>query len=227
MEQKIYYVTNTKGVKSLYSKILVYLDGQKIKFIDDEPVDLYPTCELRCMLDSSNISLEFPNNKGDLDINKTVLIQTNSKALNGYIWKFYDNIYTNETIYYSFSKSGMHKIEFWGSYISGEKIYLYDYAFVKKKSTSTKQDYSDSKVKVIETDFEIQYKDRLHFSHSNCPVAPRINGGYYIAFTDKKNFLHILSYDRNDILIKDFNTQENAYPDDITATDYGFAVYMF
>ena len=58
---------------------------------------------------------------------------------------------TTETIQYSFSKSGLNKIEFWGSYINGEKVYLCDYAFVKKKSISSHQDYSDSKIKLIET----------------------------------------------------------------------------
>jgi hypothetical protein len=70
------------------------------------------------------------------------------------------------------------------------------------------------------------YIHRLHFEHSNFPIAPRDNGGYYIAFTDTNKFLHVLSYNKEDVLIKDFNTTEIAYPHDITATDYGFAVYM-
>ena len=72
----------------------------------------------------------------------------------------------------------------------------------------------------------MQYTNKLHFEHSNSPVAPRTNGGYYIAFSDKNKFLHVLSYDKDDNLIKDFNTNEKAYPHDITATDYGFAIYM-
>ena len=230
MEQKSYYLTNTKGTKTIFSKIFMYLDGTSIKFIDTEPKDingnLSQKAVIRCMLDLSNIKLEFPNNKEDLNINEKVLIKTNSKSLNGYLWKIKDNIYTTETIQFTFSKSGIHKIEFWGSYINGEKVYLCDYAFVKKKPISSSQEYSDSKIKLVETDFEIQYFTQLHFQHSNCPVAPRVNGGYYIAFTDKNKFLHVLSYDRNDKLLKDFNTTEKAYPHDITATDYGFAIYM-
>jgi len=136
MTQRAYYVTNTLGGKTLFSKIFMYLDGTKIKFIDSDTSsiigNLSQTAELRCMLDFSNISLEFPNNKGDLNMNKIVSIKTNSKALNGYLWKIQDSIYTTETIQHSFSKSGIHKIEFWGSYINGETIYLCDYAFVKK-----------------------------------------------------------------------------------------------
>ena len=96
MTQRAYYVTNTIGVKSKFSKIFMYLDGKKIKFIDSEtsPIigNLSQTAELRCMFDFSKIKLEFPNNKGDLDINKTVSIKANSRALNGYLWKIQDNI---------------------------------------------------------------------------------------------------------------------------------------
>ena len=48
------------------------------------------------------------------------------------------------------------------------------------------------------------YTSKLHFEHSNCPVSPKIDGGYYIAFTDTLKFLHVLSYDKKDILIKYF-----------------------
>ena len=72
------------------------------------------------------------------------------------------------------------------------------------------------------------YTNSLHFKYSNSPVAPRTDGGYYIAFTDTSTskYLHVLSYDKNDKLLKDFNTKEKANPVDIVATDKGFAVYM-
>ena len=72
----------------------------------------------------------------------------------------------------------------------------------------------------------MQYTTQLHFEHSNSPVAPKIDDGYYISFTDKDKWLHVLSYDKDDKLLKDFNTNEKAYPHDITSTDYGFAIYM-
>ena len=230
MTERTYYLTNTIGNKSFYSKYFMYLDGTKIKFLDSDTSsiigNLSQRAELRCMLDFSNITLEFPNNKGDLDINKIVSIKTNSKALNGYLWKIQNSIYTTETIQHTFSKSGMNKIEFWGSYINGEKVYLCDYAFVKKKYISSTQKYSDSNVKLIETEIDMKFNPQFHITYSNCPVAPRINGGYYIAFTDNNKFLHVLSYDRNDKLLKDFNTTNKAFIDDITATDYGFAIYV-
>ena len=72
----------------------------------------------------------------------------------------------------------------------------------------------------------MHYNNTLHFTQSNSPVAPRNDGGYYIAVSNTEKTLHILSFDRNDNLIKDFDTQEKAIPHDITATNYGFAVYV-
>lgn len=97
---------------------------------------------------------------------------------------------------------------------------------IKLASISSSQTFDNSKVKVIETPFEMTYVSSLHFQHSNSPIAPRTDGGYYIAFTDKNKYLHILSYDKNDLLLKDFNIMEKAYPVDIAATDNGFVVYM-
>ena len=53
-------------------------------------------------------------------------------------------------------------IEFWGNLINGEIVYSCEYAYVKKKSVSNKQDYNINNVKLIETDFDMHYR-RLYF----------------------------------------------------------------
>ena len=116
-------------------------------------------------------------------------------------------------------------IEFWGNLINGEVIYACEYAYVKKKSVSNKQDYNINNVKLIETDFDMYYRRQYFFDTGNSPVAPKADGGYYIAFSDLSNTLHILQYDKNDILIKDFNTTILGYPHDIVETDYGLVLY--
>ena len=79
------------------------------------------------------------------------------------------------------------------------------------------QYFQNSDIYSIETNFDMLYSSKVHCEHSNSPVAPRIDRGYYIAFTDKNKYLHVLSYDDYDKLIKDFNTKEKAYPVDISA----------
>ena len=78
--------------------------------------------------------------------------------------------------------------------------------FVSLADVSSSQDYDDTKVKLIETNFDMTYISSLHFKYSNAPVAPRTDGGYYVAFADTNKYLHVLSYDKNDKLLKDFNT---------------------
>ena len=89
------------------------------------------------------------------------------------------------------------------------------------------QEFENANAKAIETNFDMLYSSKVHCEHSNSPVAPRIDLGYYIAFTDKNKYLHVLSYGTDDKLIKDFNTKEKAYIVDITdVNDEGFAIYM-
>ena len=60
--------------------------------------------------------------------------------------------------------------------------------FVKKRNISSEQEFSESNIKKIETDFGMTYSNELHFTYSNSPVAPRIDGGYYVAFSDEFTF---------------------------------------
>ena len=223
MEQGINYLTNTKG-EGDFNKIMMYLEDKTIKFKDTTPLGGNTVC--RCLLVIYPIKLSISNIKGEINMNKKTVFTIDSNILNGYLWKIGENIYNTKSIEYTFTKSGMHPIEFWGNVINGETIYYCDYAFVKKLAISSSQEYDDSKIKTIETNFKMAYNAMIHFQYSNSPIAPRTDGGYYISFTDEVKYLHILSYDKDNNLIKDFNTTEKAYPFDITATDYGFAIYL-
>ena len=228
LEAGKYYLTNTLGKEGM-NKIFMYLDGTNIKFIDAHPFKVNSVC--RCMLELSRINLVFPNLKGAIELNpnEDTLIQTSrEKYASGFLWKIGDSIYTTKTITHKFEKSGMYMVEFWGNYINGEILYLCENVFVKKNSITNTQDDTPAgeNIKKIEIDFEMEYTSTLHFEHSNSPVAPRIDGGYYVSVTGKDKYLHVLSFDKDDELIKDFNTNENAYPFDIASTDYGFAIYM-
>ena len=225
MEANKYYLTNTKG-KDSANKYFMYLEGTNIKFIDADPSKVNSVC--RCMLDLERINLVFPNGAIELNQNVETSIQTSKgEYANGFLWKIGDKTYTSKEITHKFEKSGMYMVEFWGKYINGETLYLCQNVFVKKEPiTNSQADTPDANIKKIETDFEMEYTPALHFEHSNSPVAPRIDGGYYISVTGKDKCLHVLSYDKDDKLIRDFNTNEKAYPFDITSTDYGFAIYM-
>ena len=221
------YVTNSKGTTDeWFSFYMMYLDGKKIK-IGQFTSSNYWGGELvvRCVLKVPETKIEFPEVIGDINYQTKTFIKNNGEYFNGYLWKIHDDFYDSKNLTYTFNRSGTHMIEFWGNLINGEVVYACEYAYVKKKSVSNKQDFDVNNVKLIETDFDMYYRRSYFFETGNSPVAPKADGGYYVAFSDLSNILHILQYDRNDILIKDFNTTILGYPHDIVETDYGFVLY--
>ena len=229
MKEKIYYLTNTIAPSGGFNKYFLYLENNSIKFADQHPFKLPSGVSggVRCMISLANFKYILPVTGKDIDLNqKSVIKNSFGKYFIGYIWKIGDTIFKTETIEYTFTQSGGHKVEFWGKYSDDLELYLCDYIYVNKKSVISSQTFAESKIKAIETDFKMSYSNSLHFIHSNSPIAPKDNGGYYIAVTDTEKYLHVLSYDKSDNLIKDFNTTEKAFPNDIASTDYGFAIYM-
>ena len=229
MKEKIYYLTNTIAPSGGFNKYFLYLENNSIKFADQHPFKLPSGVSggVRCMISLANFKYILPVTGKDIDLNQKAVIKNSfGKYFIGYIWKIGDTIFKTETIEYTFTQSGGHKVEFWGKYSDDLELYLCDYIYVNKKSVISSQTFAESKIKAIETDFKMSYSNSLHFIHSNSPIAPKDNGGYYIAVTDTEKYLHVLSYDKSDNLIKDFNTTEKAFPNDIASTDYGFAIYM-
>ena len=229
MKVGIYYLTNTIAPSGGFNKYFLFLENNSIKFADQHPFKLPSGVSggVRCMISLANFKYILPITGKDIDLNqKSVIKNSFGKYFIGYIWKIGDTIFKTETIEYTFTQSGGHKVEFWGKYSDDLELYLCDYIYVNKKSVISSQTFAESKIKAIETDFKMSYSNSLHFIHSNSPIAPKDNGGYYIAVTDTEKYLHVLSYDKSDNLIKDFNTTEKAFPNDIASTDYGFAIYM-
>ena len=226
MSENLYYLTSNKTSTSSYSFIFVYFENGKVKIgeKDGTKIGYGRNMSVKCALSPPAVKLVYEK-EGDLEFNKTIRITTDGKYFNGYLWKIGDQKFETAIIQNSFTKSGGYKLEFWGNLMTGDIVYICDNIYIKKKEALSTQDFSESKIKLIETNFTMQYFTSIHFYHSNAPVAPRANGGYYIAVSDSSKFLHVLSYDNNDNLVKDFNTTDIAYPQDITETDYGFAYY--
>ena len=227
MTKGLYYITNSKGkTDEWFSFFMMYLDGKEIKISDKTSTQLgAKNLIIKCVLKVPETKIEFPLVEGDIDYNKSTTIRTNGKYFNGYLWKIGNNFYNSKSVTYTFTRSGSHLIEFWGNLINGEVAYSCDYAYVKKKPVSNKQNFNINTVKLIETDFEMHYYGYIYFSCSSSPVAPKVDGSYLIAVSDKSSYLHILHFDRYDNLTKDLNTTKIGYPVDIVETDYGFVVY--
>ena len=232
MSEGIYYNTNTKG-NGDYNKIFMILKDGEIKFEDFDPVE-YVSNPLKtqkfhtiCKLDIPKVELVFPDDKRDFDYNSEIEIKVNNyDYFIAYLWKINDEIIKNKTVTSSLKVSGVNSVEFWGKYVTGEMEYLCDVFYVSSGKISDDQEFDESKIKKITTGFKMEYKNAVTFTTSNSPVAPRDDGGYYIAVQNTDKILHILSFDKDNNMIKDFDTQEKARPHDITTTFCGFAVYV-
>ena len=231
MADNIYYVTNTKG-NGDYNKIFMILKNNAIQFEDFDPMSFIISASSTkfhtvCMLGIPDGKIVFPDDKIDFDYNAVLKLQTN---FNGYytdtLWKINDQIIKNETVTITLNEPGVNNVEFWGKYVTGKIEYLCEIFFVENEKIPSKQEYADNKIKKITTDFKMFYNPSLTFTTSNCPVAPRDDGGYYVAVANTDKYLHILSFDKDDKLLKDFDTGEKARPHDITSTFIGFAVYV-
>lgn len=227
MSENLYYLTSNKTKTSTFSFIFLYFKNGKVLLEDLDATKIgYGTkISIKCALFPPSANFVFPDYEGDIKFKVATNIKTDGQYFNGYLWRIGTTKYNTSKIKHTFTKSGVQRVEFWGKLMTGETVYLCKNVYVKKKAISSSQTFSESKIKNIQTNFSMIYAPYLNFQHSNAPVAPRINGGYYIAVTDQFKYLHILSYDKNDKLIKDFNTTDLAYPQDITETDYGFVYY--
>ena len=224
-----YFLTKNKTNSGNYNYYLMYLDGKNVK------ISNFTISSISIDKISINCILSFPKTTkflydrdfGELEYGTSTTIKTDNNYINGYLWRVSQNaFYKSSSISPKFTQSGRHRIELWAKVVNGDDIYLCDYVYVKKKKVTSTQDFSDSAIKKIETNFKMTYTNQLHFEHSNSAVSPRIDGGYYVSFSDDSKFIHVLSYDKDDNLLKDLNTNEKGYILDITTTDYGFAIYI-
>ena len=226
MTENKYFLTKNKTSSGNF--YCMYLEGNKVK-VSDFNLKTIPSANLsiNCeLVPPKTVKFVF-SDPGDINYNTETTIKIDTKYANGYLWRINEKKYeTNSIINPKFTQSGRQRIELWANIISGGVVYLCDYIYVKKKEVSSSQEFSSNSIKKIETDCKMSYTSQLHFEHSNCPVSPRSDGGYYIAFTDTLLYLHVLSYDKNDNLIKDLNTTKKGYIHDIASTDYGFSIYV-
>ena len=224
-----YFLTKNKTNSGNFNYYFMYLDGKNVK-ISNFTISSIPKDKI-----SINCILSFPKTTkflydgdfGELEYGTSTTIKIDNNYINGYLWRVSQTVfYKSSSISPKFTQSGRHRIELWAKVVNGDDIYLCDYIYVKKKKVTSTQDFSDNAIKKIETNFKMTYVNKLHFEHSNSAVSPRIDGGYYVSFSDGLKFIHVLSYDKDDNLLKDLNTNEKGYILDITTTDYGFAIYI-
>ena len=82
-------------------------------------------------------------------------------------------------------------------------------------------------IKIVSNEFKSTYEKAIHFGHSEGPIAPKTDGGYYLCYYNiNDKHLHVIDFDSNDRIKNNFDTKYNAYPHDIVETTNGFVAYL-
>ena len=168
MTENKYYLTKNKTSSGNF--YCMYLSGQTVK-IGEFNIKLIPVANIsiNCRLTPpTTAKLVYSGDFGEIEYNKISTIKTDNQYINGHLWRIGQNrYYKNSVINPRFNQSGRQRIELWGRVVSGEVIYLCDYVYIKKKTVSSSQSFSEKNIKKIETDFKMTYTPQLHFEHSN------------------------------------------------------------
>ena len=186
----------------------------------------------KCIIESLTPDIEITPQSNYNYVGDSKNFAVDNTNLIGNLWRINkdnDNVIINNfNISYSFVNNGLNMIESWYYDILGYLHYKCKNIFVDKNVSYTFNSFNfNNDYKKLNTSETVDYNNKIHFTYSNAPVAPRFHGGYYIAFKSKSdNYIHILSYDKNDNLVKNFNTNINGNVLDITATSTGFAIYI-
>ena len=85
--------------------------------------------------------------------------------------------------------------------------------------------FSMEDVKNLSYAFNSSRVDEMFWAPSQNPIAPKQDGGYYLCYREKSNYLHVAEFDKSDKLIKNENLTYKAIPFDIVETNNGFAIY--
>ena len=228
-----YAVTNSKADSNLNSYLyyVIYVNGTSKKVEKTTILINKVASYMKCVIETLSPEIEVgPTSNYSPYVGDQKYFYMNDTFLLGTLWRINNNSITKNqyNISYTFENNGINMIENWHYDLIGNLHYKCKNIFVDINLTSTLKDFNyDEQYSVINTTVTSNYNNKLHFTYSNAPVAPRLYGGYYIAFrSDKDNCIHVLSYDKNNILLKNFNTTKKGYVFDIVATTIGFAIYM-
>jgi hypothetical protein len=231
-----YAITNSKSDndEEAYNFYTLYANetSRGVKVVAINLKSLYQeNLTLKCIIDNltPNIVMN-PNSDTYIGDKKTFSVDEN--ILLGSLWRInkdsentISDVFNTEVL---FNFSGLNMIENWGYDLAGELHYsCYNLYVDNKVSYTLSQINISNDYSIINTTLQSDYNNKLHFTYSNAVVAPRTHGSYYVAFrSSDDSCIHVLSYDKNNKLLKNFNTNIKGYVFDITATSIGFALYL-
>jgi hypothetical protein len=154
-----------------------------------------------------------------------------NSTLLGILWQInardtFDNV---NTVTMKYEEYGMNRIESWSLNFINEVVYSCIQIFVESKNNYTLNELNmETDLITVDTKIPIPYyQPNLHYNTSNVVVAPRYHGNYYIGFKNiTDNFIHVLSYSKDNVLKNNYNTLHRGDLIDMIASPIGCTLYI-
>ena len=170
---------------------------------------------------------EFSYEEDQLIYGKQVVISLQSKNFKSILWRNGLEYSTKEQYIKTFKEYGCQRIEVWAKTIADNIVYSCKNIYIVNPFYNNKVSSFDmSKLKTVEFNTNIQQINAIFFNPSTAPIAPKLDGGFYIAFAsrDDNGKIHVMNFDKKKKLIKDIDLGFQGNVLDIAATYWGFAL---
>ena len=181
----------------------------------------------RCIMDMTNFEFNIEGLSYDLLTDEKRTLKVDKSMLKGMLWRFNNQLVQGNTLSVSNTKRGCNTLEIWAQTLNNQQIYSCKIAYTRPKlGNSVNAAFSMNKVSTLNYTFYSEFVSGFHFSRPQAPIAPKYDGGYFMAYNKKTNHkLCVVEFDSKDKVVKDKELGYSAYPLDIIETDYGFAIY--
>ncbi|MCQ2817628.1 MAG: hypothetical protein MJ252_10220 [archaeon] len=223
-----YYTSTHDTSKSYYFWGLTLDNNTKTYKFESQACNTGPSRNSgRCVLETKNAKFNIEGKDYDLSVNKGKSFTLISDVIKGYLWRVDDKLYSTKEVSINTDRRGCHLMETWGKILTGDVLYncdiIYSKYYFEMNSTSN---FNLSYVETLNDTYNSKRKSAFHFGECQAPISPKANGGYYLTFYDKEEKkIRVLEYFNNDTVYKNTLLEYDAYPMDISETDYGFAIY--
>ena len=217
-----YYMTSDTDTDENNFYALMYNDSKiELKTVD---IGTCNSCYTICVLEKGrNEIIQINGIEKDLVVGQSRNLSIDNSK--GYLIKINDQIYENKEIKIYSNILGCTNIEIWGIAIDNNTYYICKQICTRELTyTNECPNFDISMVSELDYEYNVTRIKDIFLSESQAPIAPKSDGGYYLAFKDKDtNNLHIVEFDKNDSLINDIELEYKASPFDIRQIKNGFA----
>jgi hypothetical protein len=203
----------------------IYIDSakQQVTLVD---VNTYwePYKSTRCIMDSS---LPIVSNVKDLYTGQTYPFSVARSNLVSSLWDYDGTQSTQPTLKTSFNTAGCHLVQVWAKSITNEVLYSCKKVYAVKPFGSDGNSQLDiTTIQSVDVGVKAVPNNNLFFSPSISPVAPKDDGGFYLAYVDATDSnLYVAEYDKAMKQLSKKNLNLQIVPMDLIATPWGFVVF--